>query len=172
MFQDEGRFGLTGAPRRCWTPRGLRPTVGVRLQRQYLYAFSVVSPHDGVLDRLVLSWVNAGAMSLSLAEAGRRHASEFVLRDMDQARRHLAAALAVPSNMRLLFLPPYCPEPNPVEHLWEALREECFANHVPTDLDQVDQILADGLRTLADDPARVQSMTGLHWTTGMSMKAN
>jgi hypothetical protein len=58
MFQDEGRFGLLGTPQRCWAPRDSRPVVGARLERKYLYAFSAVSPHDGVLDSLVLAWVN------------------------------------------------------------------------------------------------------------------
>src|SRR5665647_534948 len=31
MFQDEGRFGLLGKPRRCWAPIGVRPVVGARL---------------------------------------------------------------------------------------------------------------------------------------------
>ena len=68
MFQDEGRFGLLGTPRRCWAPRGTRPVVGARLERKYIYAFSAVSPHDGVLDSLVLPWVSAQTMSLFLSE--------------------------------------------------------------------------------------------------------
>ena len=68
MFQDEGRFGLLGTPRRCWAPHSIRPVVGARLERKYLYAFSAVSPHDGVLDSLVLPWVSAQTMSLFLAE--------------------------------------------------------------------------------------------------------
>ena len=59
MFQDEGRFGLLGRPRRCWTPRQVRPTVGARTQRKFVYAFAAVSPHDGVMDSLVLPWANA-----------------------------------------------------------------------------------------------------------------
>ena len=59
---------------------------------------------------------------------------------------HLAGELVVPANMRLLFLPPYSPELNPAEHLWEALREDCFANHVFADLDAVERSLTDGLR--------------------------
>jgi hypothetical protein len=31
--------------------------VGARLERKYIYAFSAVSPHDGVMDSLVLPWV-------------------------------------------------------------------------------------------------------------------
>ncbi|MCA0325657.1 MAG: IS630 family transposase [Proteobacteria bacterium] len=160
MFQDEGRFGLLGTPRRCWAPRGVRPVVGARLQRQYLYAFSAVSPHDGVLDSLVLPWVNAEAMSLFLAEVAQRHADEFILMVMDQAGWHIAGDLEVPPNMRLMFLPAYSPELNPAEHLWKAIREDCFANHVLADLDAVEAVLTNGLAALEANPSRTQSMTG------------
>ena len=171
MFQDEGRFGLLGTPRRCWAPRGTRPVVGARLERKYLYAFSAVSPHDGVLDSLVLPWVNAETMSLFLTEVAQRHADEFVLMVMDQAGWHLAAQLVVPDNMRLLFLPPYSPELNPAEHLWEALREECFANHVFTGLDAVERALTSGLQALEANPQRTRSMTGFPWITSISLNA-
>lgn len=163
MFQDEGRFGLLGAPRRCWAPRSVRPVVGARLQRKYLYAFAAVSPHDGVLDSLILPWVNAETMSMFLASVAERHADEFIVMVMDQAGWHVAGSLQVPPNMRLVFLPPYSPELNPAEHLWEALREDWFANTVLHDLDAVEDALDDGLVTLESDPGRVQKMTGFDW---------
>ncbi len=172
MFQDEGRFGLLGTPRRCWAPKGVRPVVGARLQRQYLYAFSAVSPHDGVMDSLVLPWANAEMMSLFLAEVAQRHAEEFIVMVMDQAGWHVAGQLQVPQNMRLVFLPPYSPELNPAEHLWEALRQSCFANYVFADLDAVGNVLTQGLVALEADHARVQSMTGFKWITSISMTAN
>lgn len=149
----------------------MRPVVGARLERKYLYAFSAVSPHDGVLDSLVLPWVSAETMSIFLAEVSRRHPDEFVLMVMDQAGWHLAGALVVPANMRLIFLPPYSPELNPAEHLWEAIREECFANHVFSHLDAVEDALTRGLRALESDPERVQSMTGFNWITSISLNA-
>jgi hypothetical protein len=166
MFQDEGRFGLLGAPRRCWAPRGCRPIVGARLERKYLYAFTAVSPHDGVLDSLVLPWVSAETMSMFLAEVAHRHAEEFIVMVMDQA-----GELIVPSNMRLVFLPPYSPELNPAEHLWEVLREERFANTVFADLDAIEAVLSVGLRALEADPIRTQSMTGFEWITSISLNA-
>jgi hypothetical protein len=172
MFQDEGRFGLLGSPRRCWAPRGTRPTVGARLERKYIYAFGAVSPHDGVLDSLVLPWVSAETMSLFLAEVVRRHADEFVFMVMDQAGWHIAGELIVPENMRLMFLPPYSPELNPAEHLWEALREQCFANHVFRNLDAVQDTLAAGLVQLEADPIRTQSMTGFKWITSIRLNAS
>lgn len=171
MFQDEGRFGLLGTPRRCWAPLGVRPVVGARLERKYIYAFAAVSPHDGVMDSLVLPWVNAQTMSLFLTEVAQRHADEFVLMVMDQAGWHIAGELVVPDNMRLLFLPPYSPELNPAEHLWDSLREDCFANHVFADLDAVERTLAEGLANLEAAPSRTQSMTGFAWITSISLNA-
>jgi hypothetical protein len=171
MFQDEGRFGLLGTPRRCWAPKGTRPIVGARLQRKYLYAFSAVSPHDGVLDSLVLPWVNAQTMSLFLDEVAQRHAKEFVFMVMDQAGWHIAGDLVVPANMRLMFLPPYSPELNPVEHLWDAIREDCFGNHVFADLDAVETALVNGITALEANPSRTQSMAGFKWITSISLNA-
>ena len=122
MFQDEGRFGLLGTPRRCWAPHPVRPVVGARLQRQYLYAFSAVSPHDGVLDSLVLPWVNAQTMSLFLAEVAQRHAQELIVMVVDQAGWHVAGDLVVPANMRLIYLPPYSPDFNPIENAFAKLK--------------------------------------------------
>ena len=171
MFQDEGRFGLPGTPHRCWAPSGSRPVVGARLERKYIYAFSAVSPHDGVMDSLVLPWVNAETMSMFLAEVAQRHASEFVLMVMDQAGWHIAGELIVPANVRLVFLPPYSPELNPAEHLWQALREDCFANHVFRNLDHVEQALSAGLVALEADSTRTQSMTGFGWIPSMCLNA-
>lgn len=172
MFQDEGRFGLLGTPRRCWAPRGSRPIVGARLQRQYLYAFAAVSPHDGVMDSLVLPWVNAQTMSMFLAEVAQRHADEFILMVMDQAGWHIAGDLQVPANMRLVFLPPYSPELNPTEHLWKALRQDCFANTVFKHLQAVQDALVQGLVALEADSKRTQSMTRFKWISSISLKAN
>lgn len=167
MFQDEGRFGLLGTPRRCWAPRHVRSVVGARLQRKYLYAFAAVSPNDGALDSLILPWVNAQTMSLFLCEVAQRHADEFIVMVMDQAGWHIAGQLEVPPNMRLVFLPPYSPELNPAEHLWEALREDWFANTVFHDLDEVEDALHNGLAVLEADPRRVQSMAGFNWITSI-----
>ena len=154
MFQDEGRFGLLGTPRRCWAPTGIRPIVGARLERKFSYAFAAVSPHDGVMDSLILPWVNAEMMSLFLDTVAQRHADEFVVMVMDQAGWHIAGQLVVPQNMRVLLLPAYSPELNPAEHIWKALREDCFANTVFTSLGAVEDVLSAGLLSMESNPSR------------------
>ena len=145
--------------------------MGARLERKYIYAFAAVSPHDGVTDSLVLPWVSAQTMSMFLAEIAERHADEFVVMVMDQAGWHIADELAVPRNMRIVFLPPYSPELNPVEHIWEALREDCFANNVFANLDAVENILTGGLRAIEASPSRTQAQTGFQWVTSISLNA-
>ncbi|MGH8336647.1 MAG: IS630 family transposase [Rhodoferax sp.] len=172
MFQDEGRFGLLGKPRRCWAPIGVRPVVGARLVRKFSYAFAAVSPHDGVMDSLVLPWVNAQTMSLFLSTVAQRHPDEFIVMVMDQAGWHIASELEVPGNMRLVLLPPYSPEINPTEHIWETLREDCVANTVFASLDAADKALSAGLLSLESDPLQMQSLTGFKWITSILLNAN
>ena len=114
--------------------------------REFTYAFSAVSPHDGEMDSLVLPFVTAETMSLFLALVADRHPGEFYLMIMDQAGWHIAEALEVPANMRILFLPPYSPELNPAEHIWKALREAWFANTVFKGMKAVSDTLCMGLR--------------------------
>jgi len=163
MFQDEARFGRINDPRRCWAPKGLRPEVGMQIVREYTYAFGAVSPHDGTLDSLVLPVVTAEAMSIFLAEVARRHPGEFILMFLDGAGWHRANNLAVPENMRLEALPPYSPQLNPVEHIWEEVREKWFANEVFNSLDGVEDRLVEALVALENDKELVASTTGFDW---------
>ena len=84
-----------------------------RIEREYGYAYAAVAPHDGALVSLVLPEVNAGLMSLFLAEVGRRYPHEFVLMVLDGAGWHKAGDLVVPVQMRLEWLPARSPELNP-----------------------------------------------------------
>lgn len=171
MFQDEARFGCISDPRRCWAPLDIRPIVGAHLVRQYTYVFAAVSPHDGLLDSLILPLVNMQTMSISLAEVANRHAEEFVLMVLDGAGWHQAIELEIPENIRLVRLPPYSPELNPTEHLWDEIREKWFPNLVFRELDAVEDVLEQALHSLENDATRVESITGFGWVKSMSLIA-
>lgn len=160
MFQDEGRFGRLSRPARCWAPKGVRPVVKNRLVREYTYAFAAITPTDGVMDSLILPFVNAETMGLFLQVVAERHPEEFILMVLDGAGWHIAGDLVVPTNMRLLFLPPYSPELNPVEHLWDHLREKHFANRLFQSMKTVTDRLSFGLRQAELDPDMLHSLCG------------
>jgi transposase-like protein len=172
MFEDEARFGRISDPRRCWAPPGVRPEVNTQLIREYEYAFAAVSPQDGLLDTLVLPTVNTEAMSVFLAEVSRRHAEEFIVMVLDGAGWHKARRLLVPANMRLLSLPPWSPQLNPVEHLWDEVREKWFANRVFNSLSAVEEQLLTALKTLEEDATRVASLTGFDWIKSIPLNAH
>jgi len=58
----------------------------------------------------------------------------------------------MPPSIRLLPLPPYAPELNPVEHVWDELREKHFHNLIFDRLDGLEDRLEDSLRTPENDP--------------------
>ena len=171
MFQDEARFGRINDPRRCWAPKGLRPEVGMQIVREYTYAFGAASPHDGVLDTLVLPVVTAEAMSIFLAEVARRHPEEFILMFLDGAGWHRAKNLVIPENMRLEALPPYSPQLNPMEHIWDEVREKWFANEVFDSLDGVEDRLVAALVALERNQDLVASITGFDWLINCHLTA-
>ena len=171
MFQDEARFGRISDPRRCWAPAGMRPEVSTQIVREYEYAFAAVSPHDGTLDTLVLPTVHTEAMSLFLAEVSQRHVGEWIVMVLDGAGWHKAKRLPVPANIRLVFLPPWSPQLNPVEHLWDEVREKWFANRVFDSMNAVEEQLITALKTLEEDATQVASLTGFDWIKNIPLNA-
>jgi hypothetical protein len=171
MFQDEARFGRINDPRRCWAPLGLRPEVPAQIVREYTCLFGAVSPQDGVLDTLILPEVHAEAMSLFLAEVAQRHQRDYILMVLDGAGWHRAHDLVVPDHMRLVFLPPYSPELNPAEHVWEEIREKWFPNLVFQSLEGVEDRLAEAALYLESHPDRVASITGFDWIVNIPLSA-
>lgn len=145
LFQDEARFGCISDRRRCWAPLPARPVVGQQIVRQFVYGLAAVSPLDGQLCSLILPWVDTEAMSLFLAHTAHCFPNDYCLLILDGAGWHRAAGLQVPPSMELLTLPPYSPELNPVEHLWDHLRENYLGNRTFSSLDEVVKCACSGL---------------------------
>ena len=82
---------------------------------------------------------------------------------LDGAPSHRSVQLEIPENMVLLRLPPYSPELNPAERLWDELREKEFANKVFDSLDSAIAQLALGMWRLENSPTALHSLTGWSW---------
>lgn len=127
------------------------------------YAYAAVSPHDGVLDSLVLPEVNADTMSLILAKGARRHPRDFILMGLDGAGGHRAGDLVIPEQMRLYPLPARSPELNPTEPVWDEWREKWLANRMFDGQEAVDCQVQKGWAALEKDRLRVASLAGFPW---------
>ena len=121
--------------------------------------YSAVCPALGKMTSLILPYANTEMMSIFLQHVADDFKDYFVIMLLDQAGWHTSKALKVPENIRLLPLPPYSPELNPVEHIWDYLRENAAPNIAFESLDHLEDALCKQLRELENDPERVRSMT-------------
>src|SRR6202030_2376948 len=109
---------------RRWAKRGTRPSAPHDQRTASAYIFGAICPADGKGAGLVLPSCNSEAMALhleeiSLAVAPGAHAILL----LDQAGWHVSKKLPIPDNITLLPLPPKSPELNPVENIWQFMRD-------------------------------------------------
>jgi transposase len=94
------------------------------LVREFRYEYAAVSPWDGCLDFMTAEKMNTDNMTRFLLQVSEAHKDEFIVMVVDGASSHRSKELNVPENISLIRLPPYSPELNPAEQIWNVLRRE------------------------------------------------
>ena len=163
MFQDEARFGRIADRRYCWCCRPDRPMVSAMVTQEYTYAYGAVSPLDGAFDSLVLPHVNSDCMQIFIDEIANRYPGDNVVMFLDGVGWHKSKDFHLPENLRLLLLPPYSPELNPQEHIWDELREKYFHNREFGSIYALENHLVGALYDLENTPDLIKSITGWDW---------
>jgi hypothetical protein len=128
MFTDEARFGRMNRPRPCWAPIDTRPEVASQLVREYTYLYGAVCPKDGTCVYLVLPAPDTECFQIFLNVLAKKYARQHILLVVDGAGNHRSEDLVVPANIALEFLPPYSPELNPQENLWDEFMRPIFVS--------------------------------------------
>ena len=131
--------------------------------QEYTYAYAAVSPSAGLLEPLILPSVNSACMQVFVDEIAHRHPDENILRGVDGAGWHRSQLLNLPSNLQFLFLPPYAPELNPVEHLWDDLPDKSFHNLVFDPLKSLENHLELALADFEKSFGRTKGITSWSW---------
>jgi transposase len=159
MFTDEARFGRMNRVRPCWAPIGTRPGVAAQLIREYTYLYGAVSPKDGTCVYLIMPTSNTECFQIFLEVLARKFARQDILLVLDGAPNHRCGDLAVPDNITLLYLPPYSPELNPKENLWDEIREKIFKNYALKSMHEVRAKLQQAVLYIERNPNVVRSIT-------------
>ena len=162
-FEDEARFGRISDPAYCWAPIGLRPIISSQIVREFTYVFSAVSPNDGQSFSLILPYANTDAMNIFLQELAKAFQEYRIVVIMDKAGWHRSKDLSKVENIRYIYQPPYSPELNPVEHLWDYIRENYFKNAYWLSMEALEKALEAVLKRIADCSEMIQSLVGSHW---------
>jgi DDE superfamily endonuclease len=158
-FADELRLGLRGTSRRVWGRRGVKIRQRLQLKYDWWYLFVAV---DGQAGTVSWTWLDSmkAADLVPLMEALRTNAPlDAIVWDGASSHRDDAVrAVGVP----LIDLPPYSPELNPAERLFEEVRRHVEGHIYATLADKVAAVNA-FLDDLDADPARVRSLCGWDW---------
>jgi transposase len=122
--QDESRFGLLTIRRRRLTARGVQPIGAVQHDFEWFYVYGAVEPTTGDRFFLELPYLNAEMFQLFLDAFAQAFPDSLNILVLDNSGAHTAQRLTLPRNVRLVFLPPYCPELNPIERVWRDLKDD------------------------------------------------
>ena len=123
-FQDEALIGQKGRTVRRWYQRGMRPRMVKDQRHKSAYIFGAVCPARDTGAALVITHVSIAAMNLLLEEvASQLPRGTYAVMLIDNAGWHIAGDIRVPPNLTLLHLPPYNPEFNAIERVWQYLRD-------------------------------------------------
>ena len=163
-FADEARVGQQGTLTRVWAKRGSRPRAPRDRRYEWAYLFGAVCPERSTGAAIVMPEVNVEAMNEHLAEISRRvSVGAVALLVLDGAGWHSSPRLNVPENIMLLPLPPYSPELNPVENIWEFLRANLLSHRVWDSYEAIIEACCEAWNRLMQMPERIASLTRRAW---------
>jgi transposase len=163
-FQDEARIGQKNGIVRQWARRGSRPCQPADQRYDSAYLFGAICPARGTGAGLAMPYADTEAMQLHLDEISRtvaRGAHAVLL--LDRAGWHTTGHLTIPKNMTLIFLPSRAPELNPVENVWQFLRQAWLSNRVFDTYEAIIEAACDAWNRLMDQPQAITSIGMRDW---------
>lgn len=165
-FQDEARIGQKGTHAYVWAPIGARPLMARDNRHDFAYLFGAICPGRAVGAAITMPSVNAEAMEEHLAEISTQvtPGTHAVLVCDGAGWHQTGGKLRVPSNITLLPLPPYSPELNPMENVWEFLRANKLCALVWDSYEAIIDACKDAWAFLISDPDRIRSIGARNWT--------
>lgn len=165
-FQDEMRLGQKNALVRQWARKGTRPRQPKDQRYKSAYLFGAVAPAEAKGAALVMPRANTHAMQAHLEEITRivaPGAHAIVL--LDRAGWHTTQKLKRPKNISLLPLPPRSPELNPVENIWQFLRQTYLSNRVFDGYEHIVEAACQAWNKLIEQPECIQSIATRKWAS-------
>jgi hypothetical protein len=163
----DARVGQKNKITRRRARRGTRPRAPHDQRTMWAYIFGAICPEEGKGAGLVMPFCDTAAMQAHLAEISAAVApGAHAVLILDQAGWHLSKDLVVPGNITRLPLPPRSPELNPVENVWQFLRDNWLSNRVFHGYDDIVAHCCVAWKELMDQPWKIRSIGRRAWAHG------
>jgi DDE superfamily endonuclease len=154
--QDESRLGLLTVRRRRLTAYGVQPVGSVQHVFAWFSGDGAVAPTTG--ERFFLAWpyLHADTFQLFVKAFAQAFPDRLNLLLLDHSGAHTAPRIRWPEHIRYVWLPPSCPELNPIERGWRDLKDDLAWQQFPNGAAQQDYV---GQLFRAYDASALQSLT-------------
>jgi hypothetical protein len=157
-------MGQQGTVSRFWAETGSGPRAVRQTNYQWTYLFGAVCPVTGARHGWRMPHADTGMMNLYLEDFSRQLPRQVhALLVMDGAGWHHAKDVCVPTNVSLLFLPPYSPELNPVELVWRQRRQHQLSHRLYPTLDDLEDAVNEAWLWIADQPKTLSNLCLFPW---------
>jgi hypothetical protein len=158
------RIGQKNGQVRQWARRATRPRQPADQRSDNAYPFGAIRPARGVGAARALPYADTDMMPLHLDEISRcLAAGAHAVLILDRAGWHTTSKLDVPDNITPIFPPSRAPELNPVENIWQYLRQNWLSNRVFENYDAIVDAAGSAWRKLIADPTRITSIGMRDW---------
>jgi len=160
---DEARFGLHTEHRRVWSLRGVRVVVPHQQKYEWQYVIGALEVGKAGSEFAYVPTVNTQITAEFFKQIASHDAGAVHVVIYDGAGFHPDDhSPVVPQNVRIIKLPAYSPELNPIEGLWDQLRD-AIANKVFATIEALEDSLTAFLRPFWNDARRIFSLVSHPW---------
>lgn len=122
--EDETRLGLKTRESRRITALGIKPIGQVQWNFKAYYLYGAIAPQTGETFFLEFSHLDGDCFQIFLNELSQAFPDNLNVVQVDNGRFHHSSKLEIPENILLIFQPPYSPELNPIERVWQFLKQQ------------------------------------------------
>ena len=136
---DEVRIEHEAITRRAWCKKGARTRIGVDRKRQSQSYIGFLHEADGNVDLMRLDWQSTSNIVKALTDLTLRYLDKRIVVVWDNAGWHKSKKLRerlgegnVLERIRLINMPPYIPDKNPIERVWGRERNPSATDSAPT----------------------------------------
>ena len=158
-FQDESRFGLMTHIGKYLTASGIKPVIPYQHKFSTTYLYGSYLPINGDSFVWEIDGVNSAIFEQYLKEFSLHKPREYKIVVIDNAGFHSTKNIEIPDNIYLLRIPPYSPELNPCEQVWQYIKQR-FKNQQFDTIENLKQWLAEKVGQM--DKETIKSITGNH----------
>ena len=166
---DEHRYGLISVVRKVWTLRGIKPVAPYQSCYEWGHLYAALEVGGGHHSEFFFSpTVNLEVSDHFLRQVAQSDEEAHHIVIWDGAGFHpKPGSHPIPERIHLLQLPPYSPELNPVEKLFDQLKDH-VGNRLFDSLDAIEAAITDLLARFWSDVHHVASLIGSGWLLSQS----